>query len=411
MPGFERHGRLARATIAIAGIAVVVLAFVGRSINADVERSAQVEFDPLSTPVHGPHDPWRFSRGDLAHTGRSLARLRPPFRTRWVFGERVLTEFPPIAASGSVFIHRFDGRTLRLSADTGRVIWQRKVGSISASSPAYWRGRLFVTSLSREVVALRSRDGRVLWRKRLNSRSESSPIVWNGVLFFGSEGGRMHALSARSGRPIWHARTQGAIKSSPALHKGVIYTGDYSGRMYAFRARDGKLLWQNTTSGAFMGLRHGAFYSTPAVAFDRVYVGNTDGRVYAFGARTGRIAWSRSTAGRIYSSPALASAPRIGPAVFVGSNDGKLYALDARTGAVRWTHRGGGRVVGSPTVIGRTVYYSDTVTKQTFGVRIANGKRVFHRTRGAYSPMITDGRRLYMTGWASVTALDPARRR
>jgi hypothetical protein len=62
-------------------------------------------------------------------------------------------------------------------------------------------------------------------------------------------------------------------------------------------------------------------------------------------------------------------------------------------------------------VIGSTVYYADTRSKETFGLNADTGRVVFHRTRGGYSPVITDGRRLYMTGWASVTALDPMRAR
>lgn len=405
----RRRGLAARIAPVATGLLLVALAF-GQSPNADVHHGHEVEFEPLSTPSHGRHDPWRFSRGDLAHTGRSLARIHGPYRTRWVFGQKVMIEFPPIVAAGGVFLHRFDGQTLRLDARNGRVVWQRRIGKLSASSPAYWRGRLFVTSLSKQLVALDARDGRVLWRKRLASRSESSPIVHNGILYFGSEGGVLHAVSARTGRPVWIARTEGPIKSSPAFHKQRLYVGDYGGRMYAFSARSGRRVWKNATSGASLGLRSGNFYSTPAVAFGRVYAGNTDGKLYAFGARTGRIAWSRSVGRRIYSSPALATTPA-GATVFIGSNSGELRAFDARTGALRWIHGSGGRIVGSPSVIGSTVYYSDTHKKETFGVRATDGKLVFHRDRGGYSPVVTDGRRLYMAGWASITALDPVKRR
>jgi outer membrane protein assembly factor BamB len=397
--------------VATVAAAVAVAVFALRDLNADVHRGHEVEFEPLATPPHHAGDSWRMPRGDLAHTGRSVAALRPPYRTRWVFGQRVLMELPPVVAGGRVYVHRFDGQTFALDADNGAVVWKRRVGRLSATTPAYWRDRLFVASLSKQVVALRARDGAVLWRKSLQSRTESSPIVHRGVVYFGTEGGVLHAVSARTGEPLWITRTHGAIKSSPALHRGVLFVGDYSGRMYAMSARNGRILWSNATAGAWLGLRGGTFYSTPAVAFGRVYAGNSDGKVYAFGARSGRIAWSHSTGGRVYSSPALATNPRTGPTVFIGSRDGRLYALDARRGSVKWTHRGGGRIIGSPSAIGSIVYYSDLIAKRTYGVRMSTGEEVFRHARGAYSPMITDGKRLYLTGWASITALEPRRSR
>jgi hypothetical protein len=36
-----------------------------------------------------------------------------------------------------------------------------------------------------------------------------------------------------------------------------------------------------------------------------------------------------------------------------------------------------------------------------------SGRRVFHYNRGTYSPVISDGRRIYLTGYSSLTALQP----
>ena len=74
---------------------------------------------------------------------------------------------------------------------------------------------------------------------------------------------------------------------------------------------------------------------------------------------------------------------------------------------MRWTARGGGRISGGPTVIGNIVYFADLDSKSTYGVDARTGKRVFQRSRGPYNPVVSDGKRLYLTGYASVTALDP----
>ena len=147
------------------------------------------------------------------------------------------------------------------------------------------------------------------------------------------------------------------------------------------------------------------------MAYGRVFLGNTDGRVYSFAASSGRLAWSRATGGYVYAAPAVANVPGTRPSVYIGSYDGVFYALDARTGASRWTHRAGGRISGAASVIGRIVYFSNLGAKSTSGLDVRDGRRVFKIGRGAYNPVISDGRRLYVTGYSSLYAFEPRRSR
>ena len=178
--------------------------------------------------------------------------------------------------------------------------------------------------------------------------------------------------------------------------------------MYAFWARTGRQRWSTGTSGSKFGFASGRFYSTPAVGFGRVFAGNTDSKVYSFGAKSGELAWSKSTGGYVYSSPAIANVEGLGPTVYIGSYDGNLYALDARTGSVRWTQKAGGRISGG--VDGRRPRRLLRRPRLEVDVR----RRRAHREdrlppqRGAYNPVVSDGKRLYLTGYNSVTALDPS---
>jgi hypothetical protein len=36
-----------------------------------------------------------------------------------------------------------------------------------------------------------------------------------------------------------------------------------------------------------------------------------------------------------------------------------------------------------------------------------SGRKVFHYGRGTYSPVISDGHQIYLTGYSSITALQP----
>jgi hypothetical protein len=58
-------------------------------------------------------------------------------------------------------------------------------------------------------------------------------------------------------------------------------------------------------------------------------------------------------------------------------------------------------------VIGDIFYLSDVDLDKTVGFDIASGKSVYNIGRGEYNPIVSDGRRLYLTGYASITGLEP----
>lgn len=339
------------------------------------------------------------------------ANVKPPFKRIWSFTGSVLLEFSPILVGDTLYVIKNTGGLYALNADTGNVRWARKLGHKNASSPAYENGRLFTVNLHPpQATALRARTGKRIWRKRLPGRSESSPVTHAGKVYFGCECGLLYAVSQRTGKTIWTRRLAGPIKASPALYKNSLYVGDYGGRLWAINTRDGSVKWSTGSRGGSFG-RGGNFYSTPAVAFGRVYVGSTDGRVYSASLKTGKLAWTHSTGGYVYAAPAVASTPRTPPTVYIGSYDGNFYALDARTGRVRWRHRAGGRISGAASVIGETVYFSNLAAKSTTGLSARTGRPVYRISRGAFNPAISDGRRLYITGYSSIYAFKPTRGR
>lgn len=335
------------------------------------------------------------------------AKVKPPFRQVWqrrVDGS--LLEFQPVLAGGTLYMVTNRARAVAIAARSGRIRWRRRVGTLSASSPAYSRGRLFVTTLSRRAVALDARRGKPRWSIDLPSRSESSPLALGGRVYFGSEDGTVYAVRARDGRKVWTYKARGAVKGGLAYAGGRLFFGDYSGEVTALEARNGRRAWSTATQGRSFS-RAGRFYSTPAVAFGRVYLGNTDGSVYSFSTRSGQLAWSKSTGNYVYGAPAVARVPGTGPSVYIGSYDGYFYALDARSGAVRWRHEAGGRISGAGTIVGDVVYFSNLAEQSTTGVDTRSGKPVYKINHGAFNPVISDGRRLYLTGYATQYALEP----
>ena len=333
------------------------------------------------------------------------ADIEPPFRRVWTLRGEGLLEYTPVLAKGVLYQVRNSGTAEAFQAKDGRFRWRRDLGVLNASSPTYARNRLFVSLLDPpKILSLNAETGRTIWQRELPSRSESSPVVVGGVVFFGSEDGTVYALKAKNGARKWTFQTAGAVYGVTYAN-GRLFFGDKTGKVTAVNARTGKLIWQQQTNGARLGAG-GIFYSTPAVAFGRVYIGNADRKVYSFSARDGSLAWSQSTGHYVYGGPAVADIPRLGPTVYIGSYDSKFYALDARSGAVRWVHDSGGEISGAATIVGKIVYFS-SFDAGTTGLDVRSGKVRFRWPDGRYTPVISDRKRIYLTGYAQVYGLEP----
>jgi outer membrane protein assembly factor BamB len=412
---WREHRRLALALIAAAAVLLIgggALAYELLKRPADVHNAA-VPFKPQKPPKpEAKTVNWPIFGRDPARTRFLPAKgVKPPFHELWRYTGRPLLEFPPIFVGGKLYFVNNSGTAFALDADTGKVLWERSLGRLNASSPAYYRHRLYIVNLvPGHIVKLDAKTGRVIWKRPLPGRAESSPVVIDRTVYFGCENGYLYALSTGKGQVRWATPLGGAIKSAPAYYGGTLYVGDYGGYMNAVDAKTGRLKWQSGSLGPGFG-GTGEFYSTPAVAYGRVYAGNNDSRVYSFDIRDGTLAWSYSTGGYAYSGPTVANTRHSPPTVYIGSFDGNVYALDAKDGSVRWSRSAGGQVVGSLSAIGDIVYVAEFTNDTTSGFMMRSGRRVFHYGRGTYTPVISDGRRIYLTGYSSITALQPYKHR
>lgn len=402
----------------VAAVAVAVggiVAFDTLKRPADVHNEKVIQrFKPQkpAEPKKAKTVNWPMFGLNPARTRYLPARgVKPPFRKKWRFTDRPLLEFPPIFVGGKLYFVNNNGFAHALDADTGKVLWKRRIGRLNASSPAFYKNRLYIVNLvPGHILKLDAKTGKTIWKRDLPGRAESSPVVIDRTVYFGCENGELFAMSTGRGQVRWSTPLGGPIKSAPAYKDGKLFVGDYGGYMNAVDAETGELVWQSGSLGPGFG-GSGAFYSTPAVAYGRVYAGNNDARVYSYDTGSGELAWSYSTGGYAYSGPTVANTRHSPPTVFIGSFDGNVYALDAKDGSVRWTRSPGGQVIGSLSAIGNIVYVAEFTHKTTSGFMMRSGKRVFRYPYGTYSPVISDGRRIYLTGYSSITALRPHRPR
>ena len=337
--------------------------------------------------------------------------LEPPFRVTWQFKGRNLLEYSPILVDGSLYVVNNNGIAFAIKTRSGKARWRRDIAGLNASSPAYSNGQLFIANLEPgQVMALNAKNGITRWRRELPGRSESSPAVIDGKVLVGCECGTLFAFDEKTGKTLWETDLPGQIKAAPAISEGIAYVGDYSGTMSAIRISNGDVKWQSGSQGASFG-RAGAFYGTAAVAFGRVYAGSKDGRMYSFEKESGDLAWSHTVGGEVYAAPVAADTPKTDPTVYFGTfGTGDFFALDARSGDERWSADAGGHVIGAGSLIGETVYVANLDSTETFGFNAANGNKVWSFRDGAYNPIISDGKRIYLTGYERIYSLKPAHR-
>jgi outer membrane protein assembly factor BamB len=419
---FSRRRRL---PYILAGVAVLGLAAIGAGIYLYKHRHAGSVYHPHapftaeSTPTSLPKRPedrfsWPMYGYTKEHTRFFPApeRVRPPFRQLWERNSGALLEFPPVIYAGRIFQLSDNGVLYALNKHTGSQVWRKKIGQLSASTPAVTSNTIYATVLQTghprspgRIVALNSHNGQIRWFRSLPSPTESSPMIDRGRIYFGSQNGTVYALDDSTGRVVWTYHAEGAVKASPTLSGGVLYFGDYSGHLQAISESNGHLIWRSGTGGGLFG--SGTFYSTAAVYYGRVFLGNTDGRIYAYDASSGRLDWAVQTGSYVYASPAVTNAPGLGPEIYLGSYSGTFYALNARSGHVSWSFNAGGRISGSATIVGRIVYFADLGDRRTYGLGISTGRKLFQKETGAFDPVISDGKNIYLTGYTGLFGLAP----
>ncbi|MBV9606477.1 MAG: PQQ-like beta-propeller repeat protein [Solirubrobacterales bacterium] len=428
-----RRGLVAVAVLVVlaGGVVAFVLAHSPSNVShPNVEFTRPTTTTPAPPPKKVAVDNFAWPRYGLdAERTRTFTPANapePPLHVGWRFQDYALLEFPPVIYQNSLYLIDDDGSAKAIDKRTGRKLWETKVGTLAAASPALGisQGLMYVALLSTNgnavqtqapgngvVAALSMKTGQIVWSHRIPPGTESSPIAYGNAVYFGDQGGTVYSLNATTGHVNWTYHASGAVKGGPALSNGVLYFGDYSGRAYAVNATTGHQIWAVNTTGADFGFGSGNFYSTPAVAFGRVYMGNTDGRVYSFAAKTGQLAWATGTGAYVYSSAAVADTPGLGPTVYLGSYDGNFYAFDARSGAIRWRHPAGGKISGSPTIIGNTIYYSDLGSRTTAGLNVRTGRQVFFFPDGAFNPVVADDvGTIYLSGYTMLYQMLPNHR-
>ncbi len=114
----------------------------------------------------------------------------------------------PVIDKDLVFVTSPNSRFMALEFRTGRVAWDKPIGSFS--TPAVSGGFIFLVSTKNEVLCLTRDKGHIVWITQLPRFQDlktkkgairmGGPLLMNGLLFITSSVGEMYVLDAKTGK-------------------------------------------------------------------------------------------------------------------------------------------------------------------------------------------------------------------
>jgi outer membrane protein assembly factor BamB len=125
---------------------------------------------------------------------KHLVAVRPPAKPGekpeevWRVKDPVAYLPTPLVKDGLVYSCTEKGFISCRKADTGKVVWQKRLRGTYSASPVCIGDRIYCTSDRGEVIVLRAGEKyEVLARNSLGGRTQSTPAVANGRIYFRTE--------------------------------------------------------------------------------------------------------------------------------------------------------------------------------------------------------------------------------
>ena len=264
-----------------------------------------------------------------------LASRRAEEKTAW--------EVPPAASYPDLKSHTVWRRQLRgsMTATCPR--------GTSHSHPLHADGVLYVSVFSPGVIrAVHANSGRVIWSRRVGKYPDP-PVLVAGILLVAS-GGFLWAILATTGNVLWRFRYRES-HSSPTIHGCRVYLGDGHGTMHCLDVGgNGTPIWSSWLPKAPSNNNY--IQSTPAMVRGRLVCVCNDGHAYGLNPDSGQVTWRTELDGNSIWEVGIL----IGAAVVKTSNS--IYLLDPENGVIEQRLSWPGWKVGALCVAGSRLVVS-----------------------------------------------------
>jgi outer membrane protein assembly factor BamB len=242
-----------------------------------------------------------------------------------------------------------DGRLRCINLTNGLLVWERKLGDLSAPLILHDRS-LLVGNYGGEFYSINRFTGETEWSFSTDGPIKGGAAVLEDRVLIGSAYGKLYCLNFATGDLNWSFETDGAVYSSPAVDTTACYVTSFGGVMHAVDLASGEELWRFETSANVFG--------SPVIDQSAVYFGANDGGFYALSKRDGSLIWTFQTETIISSTPLVGR-----DAVLFGAGDGMVYVLDKIDGGLLFEYHTGSRIKSSPVLYDGKVYVVTTEKK------------------------------------------------
>lgn len=203
--------------------------------------------------------------------------------------------------------------------------------------------RLYVGSHAGYLFCLSAYNGKVLWKRRVGSVS-SRPVFGPNLMYVGTDDGHLVAMDPRTGAEKWRYGTRGPILEAPVVAGDLVILSNEADQVYAIDRETGAFRWvyKSETPEEFTLRGHAGV----TVAGDLVFTGFANGSLVALRQATGSVAWLTSLKADQERFVDVDATPVVhGEMVFAVSSAGGAFGVDRQTGLVRWrlpVENGGG---------------------------------------------------------------------
>lgn len=263
-----------------------------------------------------------------------------------------------VYANGKIVAQDCEGTVYCLNAETGALLWQKKVdlgGSLGTSSGLCADGSTVYAGCAASITALDLETGDTRWNTR-RGKGENSPaefVIAGDRLIVSSHWDALVALNKNTGKKLWE-NSDSNIRfrsSTPAvIDANTLLVADDDAIMIVDNG-SGKI-----TSKTNFDDYNFASSAQPVISGKVAYIATVNKGVLAFDLETKTILWEREVGGALVGtapyagvgSKTVEGTPILsnGKLIF-GASDGYLYAIDPANGAVLKKQNVGAPVFGS----------------------------------------------------------------
>ena len=251
----------------------------------------------------------------------------------------------PIMADGRVYTMDAETEIAAFNAISGDEIWRLELApedeeeGYIGGGLAFEAGRIFVATGFAELICLDANTGKIIWRRKMDNPFRTAPTVRNNRVYAVTLANKLYAVYGSNGQTIWtHSGIEEPTNliggANPAVDAGVVVVTYSSGEVAALKVENGKELWTDSLAGARKTNSATTFTTIrgrPIIDRGLVFVISNNGRLTAINLRTGKRIWERSIGG--IESPWVA-----GDFIFVLTNNSELVALSRQKGNIYWVN-------------------------------------------------------------------------